>query len=148
MSTWIHVVFFLLFTMYLVKNGLSFGNSSESSIIPSMIHHFNDTKINIVVITITSGMSSSDPPLSFFYNDQQPRIYLEPEKTFTKFTNFDRKVILMFWDALCIIFYGYDPDSEGNHQRIHWLAKPEGLFHSWDNQNWEKKKTWNNDDCS
>nr|KYP47065.1 hypothetical protein KK1_031295 [Cajanus cajan] len=143
MCTSIHVVALLLvLTMW-----SSFANSCETCLTPSMIHYSNNTEMKIVVITITSGMSHSDPPLFYFFNNEETQTYLEPGKSFVKFTNFDRKIILMYWDVLCAIFYAYDPSSEGDHQRIYWLVNPEGVFHSWDNKSWEKRKSWNSNNC-
>nr|ACU13958.1 unknown [Glycine max] len=145
-----HVSLLFLLTMCLLINAdCSESSSLNRSAIPSNYHFSsNDTNINILFLSIASGMSPNDPPVFFFYNYGETRIYLHPGKPFTKLANFDHKVILMYWDVLCVIFYAYDPTMEGGHQKIYWLVKPDGVFHSWDNNNWEKRKTWNNQACN
>ena len=114
-----HVSLLFLLTMCLLINAdCSESSSLNRSAIPSNYHlSSNDTNINILFLSIASGMSPNDPPVFFFYNYGETRIYLHPGKPFTKLANFDRKVILMYWDVLCVIFYAYDPTMEGGHQK-------------------------------
>jgi hypothetical protein len=36
----------------------------------------------------------------------------------------------------------YDRRAEGDHTRIHWSVREDGLYHSWDNVNWNKYINW------
>ncbi|KAG2390986.1 uncharacterized protein HKW66_Vig0132530 [Vigna angularis] len=132
----IHGSVLLLVTLCLMKS--SKCSSSDMNRFPSPTIS-NDTDMNSLFISIASGMSPDDPQVFFFYNNQKDPIYLQPRIPFTKTTNFDRSVIMMYWDVFSVTFYGYDPSTEGNHQKVYWKVDGNGVFHSWD---WEKRKTW------
>lgn len=142
----IHGSVLLLVTLCLMSSSECSSSDMNRFASPTM-SNLNDRDMNSLSFSIKNVMSPNQPKVFFFYNYDKTRIYLQPGRPFTKATNFDRTVIIVYWDVLCSIFYGYDPNTDGTHQRIYWLVKEDGVFHSWNNKNWQKRKTWRNDGC-
>lgn len=46
------------------------------------------------------------------------------------------------WGHSEATFNAFDAQSDTDHVIIHWLVKPDGLYHSWDYFNWEKRASW------
>lgn len=47
------------------------------------------------------------------------------------------------WNDLQAQFIAYDPQSDQGHVDIYWNVEKDGLYRSWDNNNFEKKVGWN-----
>ena len=143
MSRSIHTILVLALTMCSM-NGSSYAYPTLKSI------HFephSDADINILFISFYNGMAPNNPNVNLFYNNQQDGVYLSPGKAFSKLDNLERKSVVMYWNGNCASFFAYDPSAEGNHQKIYWLIKEDGIYHSWDNSSWEKRKSWTFNKC-
>jgi hypothetical protein len=41
------------------------------------------------------------------------------------------------------MFTAYDPQYDQGHPFVYWVVKQDGIYHSWDNNNFVKKAVWN-----
>lgn len=57
-------------------------------------------------------------------------------------TNFDLKTVMVIWRPHCANVDVYNPKFKGDHQRVYWSVRDDGVYHSWDNVNWTKKTGW------
>ncbi|KAJ1400228.1 hypothetical protein SESBI_29788 [Sesbania bispinosa] len=101
----------------------------------------NDSDINILFLSIVNELPPNSASLYFVSSFQKTQYLLEPGKPYTKFTNFEVKECTMIWAASYARFKLYDPSTEGGHQRIFWSARSDGIYHSWDHINWDKRAT-------
>lgn len=132
----------LLVLIICLMNGSSFAIRTKS------IHHVvNDIDINILAIAFTNGMGPNPHAVNLFYNHQRDGVSLNPGQTFSRLDNLDPKSVVMYWNGYCASFLAYDPRQEGGHQRIFWLMKEDGVYHSWDNSSWQKRVNWKFNQC-
>ncbi|KAK7405655.1 hypothetical protein VNO78_07226 [Psophocarpus tetragonolobus] len=129
--------------MCLMMNELSLAYPfSESSL------NASDANINVLFLSFFNGMSPNNKNVNLFYNNQKDGVYLLPGKGFTKLDNLNgRKSAEMWWNGYCCSIYAYDPSTEGGHQKVYWLIKEDGAYHSWDNASWQKRKGWTFNKC-
>nr|KYP47067.1 hypothetical protein KK1_031297 [Cajanus cajan] len=118
------------------------NNSAYVTSIPYEADSNNHTDINILFISMVNNLPPNSERLSFVGTGQSTEYELLPGKPYTEITNFDLKTCLMIWQPLCASFNRYDPSREGNHQRIYWSIRKDGIYHSWDNVNWDKRTGW------
>lgn len=140
MSTFVYVTLLLFFTACLF-NGLTFADSIKGFETSPKLQS-TVSKINILFVSVSNDMPRGSPPVSYIYGDEPARVNLQPGSYFTKIGNFDAKFIQMYWKDFCIAFYIYHPSQEGNHQKIYWSLRTDGVYHSWDNRSWAKKIDW------
>lgn len=151
----------LLLLLVVCFNSSSFAGNSHSLPITTTQYstHFqpdhqqqslNDSNINILFLSIVNDLSPDSDRLYFISSFQATQYLLEPGKPFVKITNFDVKDCIMIWDPVpvCAKFYLYDPKVEGDHQKIFWSARKDGVYHSWDEVNWDKRAGWETQSCS
>ncbi|KAK7270116.1 hypothetical protein RIF29_23028 [Crotalaria pallida] len=104
---------------------------------------FNSSTSTLALfISISNDMPDDQPEVSFFYNTQQPEIFLEPGIPFTKTANFGEISCRMFWDVLCVNFDLYDPKRDGNNGKAYWSVRTDGLYQSYNNMNFQKRASW------
>ena len=104
--------------------------------------------INILFFSMVNDMPKGSDELFFVGNFQKNKSELKPGVPYEKFANFDTKRALLMKGTkgeACVKIDVYNPDAEGNHQKIYWSMRKDGIYHSWDNKNWEKKYGWG--DC-
>ena len=136
----------LLVLIVCLMNGSNFAyDPFESSLSFEPEPHVD---INVLFVSFYNGMAPNNPNVNLFYNNQKDGVYLSPGKGFSKLDNLNgRKSVVMYWNGNCASFFAYDPSAEGNHQKIYWLIKEDGIYHSWDNSSWEKRKSWTFNKC-
>lgn len=136
----------LLLVLMCLMNGSNFAyDPSESSLSFEPEPHVD---INVLFVSFYNGMAPNNPNVNLFYNNQKDGVYLSPGKGFSKLDNLNgRKSVVMYWNGNCASFFAYDPSAEGNHQKIYWLIKEDGIYHSWDNSSWQKRKSWTFNRC-
>lgn len=133
----------LLVFLVVCFNSSTFGDSIRANgSISQPQPHLNDTKINILFLSIANDLPEGSAQLYFITTFQGTKTLLESGKPFTKFTNFEAKRCLMMWSTLYAFFKLYDPVAEGDHQRIFWSAREDGVYHSWDEVRWDRITTW------
>ncbi|CAJ1977748.1 unnamed protein product [Sphenostylis stenocarpa] len=139
-------------------NGLSFGdpNSESSSDMkgfststhleqPDESSHID---LNILGLSFYDAMGPNNKNVNLYYNNQKDGVYLSPGQGYSKLDNTNGpKPAVMYWDGNCISFLAYDPNTEGDHQKIYWMVKEDGIYHSWDNRSWQKRKGWTFNHC-
>ncbi|KAK7343256.1 hypothetical protein VNO77_11868 [Canavalia gladiata] len=117
------------------------GSTNADSVRPSEIH-LNGSDINILILYISNDLPIGSTKLIFKSNILKGEFEVEPEQPLTQYANFDVHVGEFNWKLLSAKFDLYDPQLEGGHQRIYWTAREEGIYHSWDNANWDKRVSW------
>ncbi|KAK7357998.1 hypothetical protein VNO80_17302 [Phaseolus coccineus] len=152
----IYASLMVVLTMCLM-NVLSFVSADFESLSTSTnslpCTHFEEAEsshidINILALSFHNVMARNNKDVNLYYNNQKDGVYLEPGQSFVKLDNVNgRKSAVMYWNGNCISFFAYDPSAEGGHQKIFWNIKEDGLYHSWDNNSWQKKKSWTFNHC-
>ncbi|CAJ1976155.1 unnamed protein product [Sphenostylis stenocarpa] len=140
-----------------VMNGLSCSNpnsesSSDMNRVSTPTHYeqpqSSEIDINILAISFQNGMAPNNKNVNLYYNNQKDGVYLSPGQGFVKLDNTNGpKPAVMYWNGNCISFLAYDPKSEGNNEKIFWLVKEDGVYHSLDNKSWQKRKGWTFNHC-
>jgi hypothetical protein len=115
---------------------------------PISENHLNQSKINILFLSIVNNLPPGSVELTMicsFDKGETPH-HLEPGKPYTLITNFELKVCDLRMFPHHIAFHFYDRDKEGGlaHQKIFWSVRQDGLYHSWDNSNFDKRESWDN----
>jgi len=146
----IYTLFLVVLTICLI-NVLSFAYAnSESLPIPTNSEEPEsyEVDINILALTFYNAMPRGNKNVNLYYNNQVNGVSLEPGKSYFKLDNLNgSKSAIMYWDGNCISFLAYDPSAEGNNQKIFWMVKQDGLYHSVDNKSWQKRKSWTFNRC-
>nr|XP_007142680.1 hypothetical protein PHAVU_007G007700g [Phaseolus vulgaris]ESW14674.1 hypothetical protein PHAVU_007G007700g [Phaseolus vulgaris] len=152
----IYASLIVLLTMCLM-NVLSFASADFESLSNSTnslpFNHFEEPKsshidINILALSFHNVMARNNKNVIFFYNNLIKGVYLTPGQTYVILDKMNGiKAGAMYWDRNCISFLAYDPSAEAGHQKIFWNIKEDGLYHSWDNNSWQKKKSWTFNHC-
>lgn len=97
----------------------------------------------MLFVDIANDLTTQGPQLLVSSDfDKGTRFVLEKGKNVAYLGNFEVKSCELFWGSKYIKFNIYDPSTEGNHQRIYWSVKFDGIYHSWDNVNWDKRSFW------
>ncbi|MED6168437.1 hypothetical protein PIB30_011603 [Stylosanthes scabra] len=100
---------------------------------------------NVVTNIVSSTLSLLE--VFMFFNLEDQRTPLPPGVTIQRSGDSQRQTGLIYWTVLCVIFYQYNPAVDGGHDAVHWSARTDGLFKSFDDKNWVLTKTWRNDNC-
>ncbi|QHN77342.1 hypothetical protein S83_066213 [Arachis hypogaea] len=142
----LHLLFLTLLILMCFNNISTLGHNSlitpETPTLNESIIHPN---INILVLSVANDLSPGGVTTLHFVSTFKPKFDLQPGKPFIMFTNFEVKECTLIWETSppkCAKFNLYDPNVEGSHQEIYWSASDSGIFHSWDEQNWEKRVDW------
>ena len=102
--------------------------------------HFH-ININILTISISNDLPPSPTKLYFLSDFQKTQVEIKRGEPYVKLLNFDTHNGLLKWNK-CAEFSVYIPGLEGDHQRIYWSAREDGIYHSWDNLKWDKREIW------
>ncbi|WVY92498.1 hypothetical protein V8G54_031586 [Vigna mungo] len=96
--------------------------------------------INIISLSIENDLPSV--PKLFFFADFQPKIEISPgnKNHYFKLLNMNNHTGTLVWKQCATL--NVIPGNENGHQRIFWSVREDGLYHSWDNTNWDKKESW------
>ncbi|KAE9587713.1 hypothetical protein Lal_00021926 [Lupinus albus] len=97
--------------------------------------------INVASIEIHNDL----PPGSQFYFIsvfQRDKYLLQPGQTYTKVINLDAQDCRMVYDNVCAKLFLYDPKIDLGHNSVFWSVRRDGVYKSWDNNNWDKKTGW------
>jgi len=110
--------------------------------------HLNESKINILFLSIVNDLPPGSTELTMICNFDRGSTphHLEQGKPYSLVTNFDLKICDLRMFPQHISFHLYDRDNEGGlvHQKVFWSVRKDGLYHSWDNVNWDKRENWVN----
>lgn len=137
-------LFLLLIVMRV--NGSTFADlhnkSKTQPNIPST--HSNDATTNLVIYSIFNVMSPDSFQVNFIVNNDKTILYsLRPEEMFTKEGTLGVPIhCTMYWREYVTNFYLYDPKVDGSHQTMFIHVAYDGVYHSWDNHNWNKRASW------
>ncbi|KAL9323504.1 hypothetical protein ACSQ67_008361 [Phaseolus vulgaris] len=118
------------------------SSSSSASEIESSSSH---PDINILFFSMVNDMPKGTDRLLFIGNFQSTEVELEPGVPYQKITNFELKKVSLLKGTMsqfCVELNVYDPGAEGNHHNVYWSMRKDGIYHSWDNKNWNKKLGW------
>ncbi|KAK7272640.1 hypothetical protein RJT34_29364 [Clitoria ternatea] len=144
MRTTIHTSLLLLLLLLFGScfNGSTFADSLSSSQ-PDHFHkpNINDSKINILVLTIANDLPTGSGQLHVVTNNFG-QFYLEQGKPFIKLSNFNVQSCAMSWKQLSVIFDLYSPSRDGGHQRVYWSVRQDGVYLSYDNVKFDKYAMW------
>ena len=110
---------------------------------PSLIRT-TPTSTYILFLYIVNDLPLSSEPLYFVSSFQRTQHLLEPGKPFITYTNFEVKSCTMIWkrNPQRARFNLYDPGAEGSHQKIYWSVREDGVYHSWNQVDWDKRTGW------
>ncbi|RDX75471.1 hypothetical protein CR513_44639, partial [Mucuna pruriens] len=122
---------FLLVIFVICLNSSTFGETRGIGL--------NESKINILFVSIVNDLPPGSGQLSFVSNVQEEPYVLEPGKPYTRFSNFEPQHCIIAWNTKKAKFDLYDPTKEEQHQRIFWSARIDGIYHSWDEATWDKR---------
>jgi len=144
----------LVFVSILVLMSLNFSTTSCESVSvsgattsPSIFEpHLYESKINILFLSIVNDLPSDSAELTMicsFDRGSTPH-HLEPRKPYSFLSNFDLKIcdLRMFPQHISFDFYNRDKEGGLAHQKVFWSVRKDGLYHSWDNVNWDKRENW------
>ncbi|KAK7343257.1 hypothetical protein VNO77_11869 [Canavalia gladiata] len=126
----------------------AFENNSVPAIPNLEAKSNNESKINILFLSLVNDMTPPYYDRLFFIGNFQPTpIELVPKVAWKKMTNFKVKSCDVYIGSRCLDFDLYNPKNEGNHQHIFWSVRNDGVYHSWDNLNWDKRAGWRTTNC-
>ncbi|ESW14672.1 hypothetical protein PHAVU_007G007500 [Phaseolus vulgaris] len=97
-------------------------------------------EINIMAIIIMNDLPQSPTKLIFVADFQKNEVEISHKNAYTKLLNTEKHSGLLKWKE-CVTL-SVIPGAEEGHQRIFWSAREDGLYHSWDNQNWNRRQPW------
>lgn len=102
------------------------------------------TQSNLVIYSIFNVMSPDSFQVNFIVNNDKTILYsLRPEEMFTKEGTLGVPIhCTMYWREYVTNFYLYDPKVDGSHQTMFIHVAYDGVYHSWDNHNWNKRASW------
>ncbi|MED6150564.1 hypothetical protein PIB30_073568 [Stylosanthes scabra] len=150
-STSIHSSILLLSLVLVVGCLITTTSSVASYATRNLLAPMNSnlTEDGQVLLTFRNDLNDMNGNQVFiFFNLEDQRTQLPPGVTIQRSGDGQRQTGLIYWTVLCVIFYQYDPAVDGGHDAVHWSARTDGLFKSFDNQNWVLTKTWRNDNCA
>lgn len=105
--------------------------------------HLNDSRISILIITVSNDVSPGLPQVHFFNDfDEGEDHILERGNPCVFFSNFVASECQMFMAPLKAEFELYNPERDGKNQRIFWSVRNDAIYHSWDNVNWDRLVYW------
>nr|KYP74509.1 hypothetical protein KK1_007193 [Cajanus cajan] len=97
--------------------------------------------IHILFISISNDLPPSSTKLYFMSDFEKDQIEISHGNPYTKLLNFYIHSGLVKWHR-CSEFSIYDPSQEGGHERIYYSVREDGVYHSWDNKNWDRREGW------
>ncbi|BAT87903.1 uncharacterized protein HKW66_Vig0073280 [Vigna angularis] len=101
--------------------------------------------INVIGLSIENDLPPDSSKL-FFFADFQSQVEIGPgnENAYVKLLNMESHTGGFRWNKGAIITcatISVIPSIEKG-QRIFWSVREDGLYHSLDNTNWEKRESW------
>jgi len=130
MSISIHVSFLLLLVIAMCFNNSTFGSR---------------VSLPIIMFSIQNDLPRDLGPLHFRILNEKP-IYLlklrEPVGFVSNLALRRGELTWTHYHPLHATFNLYDPKVDGDHTRIYWSVRKDGVYHSWDNGSWVKKAFW------
>jgi len=101
-----------------------------------------------LLIWMEKDMAEDADRLSFTSNFERGEVELVAGEPYKKYKNYEpKKASLRKGNGeFCVDLDVYDPKVEGDHKRIFWSMRRDAIYHSWDNEIWEKRSDWGN--CS
>ena len=139
MSISIHISFLLLLVIVMSFNNSTFG--SRVSIQP----YDRPPVEKVLSLFVENDLPENSEELHFIIVNEKPNYVLKQGAPLNFLTNFLPKQGQLTWireQPLHATFNFYDPSAEGDHQKIFWSARQDGVYHSWDNVNWNKNTDW------
>jgi len=139
MSTSNHVSFLLLLVIIMCFNNSTFGSRASISL-PT-----EPPPEKILLLSVENDLPENSGELYFHIINEKPRNVLKRGVPIVFFSNFVPRQAEMTWvrqQPLHATFNFYDPNVEGSNQKIYWSARQDGVYHSWDNVNWNKNTNW------
>ncbi|KAK7358000.1 hypothetical protein VNO80_17299 [Phaseolus coccineus] len=137
MAISIHVFLLVLVAVCLnVKSSVSgdslaFTHKNDSNISP---------EINIMAIIILNELPPSPTKLFLVADFEKKEVEISHRNPYTKFLNMENHNGVLRWKQ-CVKL-SVIPGAEEGHQRLFWSAREDGLYHSWDNRNWDRRQVW------
>nr|KYP47066.1 hypothetical protein KK1_031296 [Cajanus cajan] len=129
----------LLFVFVICVSSADFVCASDAAPLP-IFEYSNTTKA--VFLSIVNDFPLGSGLLLMVSSFQHEPYPLEPAKPFTTFTSFQVQHCIIVWNTKSAKFDLYHPSLERGHQRIYWSARVDGIYHSWDNNKWDKRVSW------
>ncbi|XP_027938326.1 uncharacterized protein LOC114192728 [Vigna unguiculata] len=98
--------------------------------------------INIIRLSIENDLPPASPELLLFADFERKPVEIRPgnRNAYLKFLNMENHSAVFKWKQ-CATF-SVKPATEEGHQSIYWSVRADGLYHSWDNSNWDKREQW------
>ncbi|WVY92499.1 hypothetical protein V8G54_031587 [Vigna mungo] len=115
----------------------------------SFVNCFNYGPIRkTLLIWMEKDMGEETDRLSFVSNFEKGEVELIAGEPYKKYKNYEpKKASLKKGNGkFCVEIDVYDPKVAGDNKRTFWSMRTDAIYHSWDNENWEKKHDWGN--CS
>ncbi|KEH27631.1 leguminosin group486 secreted peptide [Medicago truncatula] len=100
---------------------------------------------SLLLVIVMSFNNSTFEELHFIIVNEKPNYVLKQGVPLNFLTNFLPKQGQLTWirkQPLHATFNLYDPNTEGDHKKIFWSVRQDGVYHSWDNVNWNKNTKW------
>lgn len=140
MSSSIHA--FLLLVLFVGCFNSSTSSSDDSSPNGISHYHLDDSNLNRIFIFISNDLGPGSADFYFTTNFNKNEIHLKPGQSFSFSTNSETINGSLKWSTLYANIELYNSRTEGDHQKIMWSVRKDGIYHSWDNINWDKKANW------
>ncbi|MED6168438.1 hypothetical protein PIB30_011604 [Stylosanthes scabra] len=146
-ATWIHAS--LLILSLLVVGSSSSASYARRNLVEPINSNVTESrrKSNPPLLTFRNEINDLSTPVFMFFNLESQRTPLLPNVVVERWGDGQRQTGLIYWTFLCVIFYQYDPAVDGGHGFVHWSARQDGLYKSYDYRNWVLTKTWRQDNC-
>lgn len=135
MSVSVDVSFLSLFVIFMSFTTTSFG--SRVSIRPPAEKALS--------LSVANDLPNNSGELHFDIVNEKPKYVLKQGEPLNFLTNFVAKRGELKWikqQPLSATFNLYDPSAEGDHRKISWSVREDGVYHSWDNVNFNKNVNW------
>ena len=115
-------------------NSLASTHKNDSNISPT---------INVLGISISNDLPPGPTKLFFFADFQKSQVEIRPGNgnRYIKLLNMENHTGGLRWKQYAT--FSVIPSLEKGHQRIYWSVREDGLYHSWDTTNWDKREFWN-----
>nr|KYP47069.1 hypothetical protein KK1_031299 [Cajanus cajan] len=97
--------------------------------------------IHVLAISIANDLPPSSTKLYFLGDFQRSQIEIPRGEAYIRLLDFNIHSGLVKW-VKCTDFSVYDPSREGGHERIFYSIREDGVYHSWDNKNWDRREVW------
>ncbi|BAT86239.1 hypothetical protein LR48_Vigan03g276800 [Vigna angularis] len=141
MSNSMHVSALVVFAVLLLSPFVNSGMVYEPD--------FNYDPIRkTLLIWMEKDMGEETDRLSFVSNFEKGEVELVAGEPYKKYKNYEpKKASLKKGNGkFCVDIDVYDPKVAGGNKRTFWSMRTDAIYHSWDNEIWEKKHDWGN--CS